>query len=132
MLFNANSGHSNCRPTVPCGGHAWSHDGLSWSKPKIPAFGTIVHYVDNTTVTYDYVERPQVGDWGAKGTQMYWERMQCCMLEIIYEIMVMGFTISPGIEVSSTFLPTILLFFRICIEMIRNLNLLVLTHIHIS
>ena len=45
---------------VPCGGHSWSTDGLSWSKPQIPSFGTIVHYVDNTTTTYDYVERPQV------------------------------------------------------------------------
>ena len=60
MLFNANSGHGNCHASVPCGGHAWSNDGLSWSKPKIPSFGTIVHYVDNTTTTYDYVERPQV------------------------------------------------------------------------
>lgn len=60
MLFNANSGHSNCRSGVPCGGHAWSNDGLSWSKPKILSFGTIVHYEDNSTVTYGYMERPQV------------------------------------------------------------------------
>jgi hypothetical protein len=87
MLFNANSGHSNCKAKVPCGGHgalsplptpvptllpqclhnpcchaaiAWSYDGLTWSTPVWPAFGTITHYVDNTTATWDYVERPQV------------------------------------------------------------------------
>ena len=60
MLFNANSDHSNCPATIPCGGHAWSRDGLSWSKPHIPAFGTIVHFEDNTTQIFDYVERPQI------------------------------------------------------------------------
>ena len=60
MLFNANSGHTNCRAGVPCGGHAWSMDGLSWSLPYWPAFGTITHYQDNTTARWDYVERPQV------------------------------------------------------------------------
>ena len=60
MLFNANSGHSNCPATIPCGGHAWSRDGLSWSKPHIPAFGTVVHFEDSTTQVFDYVERPQV------------------------------------------------------------------------
>ena len=64
MLFNANSGHSNCHKGIPCGGHAWSQDGLTWSQPHIPAFGTIIHYKDNQSqppaVTYDYVERPQV------------------------------------------------------------------------
>jgi hypothetical protein len=60
MVFNANSDHTNCKAGVPCGGHAWSHDGLVWSRPTIPAYGTIVHYDDNSTVTWDYVERPQV------------------------------------------------------------------------
>jgi hypothetical protein len=60
MLFNANSGHTNCPARTPCGGHAWSKDGLAWSKPKIPAFGTIVHFEDNSTQVFDYVERPQV------------------------------------------------------------------------
>jgi hypothetical protein len=60
MLFNANSGHSNCRAGTPCGGHAWSHDGLTWSAPYWPAFGTITHYVDNTTAQWNYVERPQI------------------------------------------------------------------------
>ena len=60
MLFNANSGHGHCSSGVPCGGHAWSKDGLTWSIPTIPAFGTIVHYQDGTTVDWDYVERPQV------------------------------------------------------------------------
>lgn len=60
MLFNANSGHSNCRAGIPCGGHAWSMDGLSWSLPYWPAFGTITHYQDNTSAHWDYVERPQV------------------------------------------------------------------------
>ena len=44
MLFNANSGHSHCKAGVPCGGHAWSKDGLSWSEPHIPAFGTLIHF----------------------------------------------------------------------------------------
>jgi len=60
MLFNANSGHSHCASGVPCGGHAWSKDGLEWSAPLIPSFGTIVHYDDGSTVTWDYVERPQI------------------------------------------------------------------------
>jgi hypothetical protein len=60
MLFNANSGHGHCQPKVPCGGHAWSKDGLTWSQPSIPSFGPIIHYVDNSTTTFDYVERPQI------------------------------------------------------------------------
>jgi len=60
MLFNANSFHTNCGVGVPCGGHAWSLDGLTWSAPVWPAFGTITNYVDNSTVVWDYVERPQV------------------------------------------------------------------------
>ena len=60
MLFNANSCHKHCSAKIPCGGHAWSEDGLTWSQPHIPAFGTIVHYEDKSTEVYDYVERPQV------------------------------------------------------------------------
>lgn len=60
MLFNANSGHSHCKSGVPCGGHAWSRDGLSWSAPLIPAFGTVVHYADGSSRTFDFVERPQI------------------------------------------------------------------------
>jgi len=60
MLINSNSGHSNCAAKVPCGGHLWSEDGLEWSKPHTPAFGTIVHMADGTTDVYDYCERPQI------------------------------------------------------------------------
>ena len=60
MLFNANSGHSNCASGVPCGGHAWSKNGIDWDAPYWPAFGPIVHYDDNSTIGWDYVERPQV------------------------------------------------------------------------
>ena len=60
MLINANSGHYNCKASIPCGGHLWSEDGLEWSLPYIPAFGTIVHMEDGTNVTYDYSERPQI------------------------------------------------------------------------
>ena len=60
MLFNANSGHKHCGAGVPCGGHSWSRDGISWSPPTIPAFGTTVHYQDGSTVNWDYVERPQI------------------------------------------------------------------------
>ena len=60
MLINSNSGHSNCAAKVPCGGHLWSEDGLEWSKPHTPAFGTIVHQSDGTTSVYDYCERPQI------------------------------------------------------------------------
>lgn len=60
MVFNANSGHAHCPAQQPCGGHSWSYDGLTWAVPTVPAFGTIVHYQDNSTVTYDYCERPQV------------------------------------------------------------------------
>lgn len=60
MLINANSGHHNCGPKIPCGGHLWSEDGLTWSKPYWPAFGTIVPFIDGTNETFDYVERPQI------------------------------------------------------------------------
>ena len=33
---------------------------VALARVQIPAFGTIVHYTDNTTVTFDYCERPQV------------------------------------------------------------------------
>ena len=33
---------------------------VQWSKPFWPAFGTVTHFVDNTTAVWDYVERGQV------------------------------------------------------------------------
>jgi hypothetical protein len=60
MLFNANSGHVTCPSGKPCGGHTWSTNGLDWALPTIPAFGTVIHYEDNTTIDWGYVERPQV------------------------------------------------------------------------
>ena len=59
MLFNANSYHKYCASGVPCGGHSWSADGINWSTPVIPAFGTVVPYAKAPTQTYGYVERPQ-------------------------------------------------------------------------
>ena len=39
LLTNVNNGHTRCDPSVPCGGHAWSRDGLTWSNLTIGAFG---------------------------------------------------------------------------------------------
>jgi hypothetical protein len=69
MLINSNSGHNNCKSGVPCGGTLWSEDGLEWSKPHTPAFGTIVHMEDGSTNVCDYSERPQIAQQ-ADGTPL--------------------------------------------------------------
>jgi hypothetical protein len=45
---------------VPCGGHAWSRDGLSWSNQTIGAFGPVIRWANGTFFTGAYAERPQV------------------------------------------------------------------------
>ena len=35
LLTNVNNGHQRCDASVPCGGHAWSRDGLTWSNLTI-------------------------------------------------------------------------------------------------
>ena len=60
LLTNVNTYHRRCAEGVPCGGHAWSHDGLHWSEQTIGAFGPIITLTNGTTVHNSYVERPQV------------------------------------------------------------------------
>ena len=59
VALTKRGGMHACMASVqPCAGIVCA--GLSWSKPTVPAFGTIVHYTDNTTAVYDYCERPQI------------------------------------------------------------------------
>lgn len=64
MLTNVNTGHHRCAANVPCGGHAWSEDGLTWSDTYIGAFGPNMLVDDGSKAGYTqklgYVERPQV------------------------------------------------------------------------
>jgi hypothetical protein len=60
LLTNVNTYHKRCMIGVPCGGHAWSEDGLEWSPQVIGAFGPIVTLKNGTVVHNSYVERPQV------------------------------------------------------------------------
>ena len=43
-------GHGNCAAGIPCGVHAWSTNGLDWSLPTIPAFGTRVPMIDGSRI----------------------------------------------------------------------------------
>ncbi len=45
---------------MPCGGHAWSRDGLTWSNQTVGAFGPVVRWINGTYTHGAYVERPQV------------------------------------------------------------------------
>ncbi len=63
LLTNVNTFHARCKSGVPCGGHAWSYDGLVWSNLTVGAFGPVVRVVNATADRYiynAYVERPQV------------------------------------------------------------------------
>lgn len=60
LLTNVNTGHKRCNATIPCSGHAWSYDGLTWSKQFIGAFGPIIRLKNGTQWVNAYVERPQV------------------------------------------------------------------------
>lgn len=67
MLTNVNNGHYRCDPSVPCGGHAWSKDGLTWSNLTIGAFGPNLNLANGSVWRNAYVERPQVVQ-GTDGT----------------------------------------------------------------
>jgi hypothetical protein len=41
LLTNVNNDHTRCAQGVPCGGHAWSYDGLTFSNLTIGAFGPV-------------------------------------------------------------------------------------------
>ena len=60
LFSNVNTYHRRCPPHVPCGGHSWSTDGITWSDQFIGAFGPIIHMADGTTWNNSYIERPQV------------------------------------------------------------------------
>lgn len=50
---------ARCAQGVPCGGHAWSRDGLAFSNLTIGAFGPVLR-INGSYVTNAYVERPLV------------------------------------------------------------------------
>lgn len=60
MLTNVNNCHARCAQGVPCGGHAWSRDGLNWSNFTIGAFGPVITFTNGSVWQTAYVERPQV------------------------------------------------------------------------
>ena len=60
LLTNVNNDHSRCAQGVPCGGHAWGHDGLTFSNLTIGAFGPYVRFANGSSWRTAYVERPQV------------------------------------------------------------------------
>jgi hypothetical protein len=60
MLTNVNTYHARCARGIPCGGHAWSRDGLTWSNQTIGAFGPVIRFTNGTYFTGAYAERPQV------------------------------------------------------------------------
>ena len=55
-----NTFHARCRQGVPCGGHAWSKDGLTWSNQTVGAFGPVVRLTNGSYFHGAYAERPQV------------------------------------------------------------------------
>lgn len=57
---NVNTYHARCAAGVPCGGHAWSSDGLTWSNQSIGAFGPVIRWANGTYYTGSYAERPQI------------------------------------------------------------------------
>jgi hypothetical protein len=60
MLTNVNTWHKRCAQGVPCGGHAWSPDGLLWSNLTIGSFGPVITFANGSTWTNAYVERPLI------------------------------------------------------------------------
>lgn len=67
LITNVNTGHSRCAANVPCGGHAWSADGLQWSDVSVGAFGPVARMQDGSTRRLGYVERPQIAQVSATG-----------------------------------------------------------------
>ena len=60
LLENRNTYHRACGAGVPCGGHAFSYDGLTWSPLFTGAFGPVITSINGTITTTAYVERPQI------------------------------------------------------------------------
>jgi hypothetical protein len=60
LLTNVNTYHRRCAQGVPCGGHAWSRDGLLFSNLTVGAFGPIITLSNGTVWSNAYVERPLV------------------------------------------------------------------------
>ena len=55
-----NNDHTRCAQGVPCGGHAWSIDGLTFSNLTIGAFGPVFRFANGSYWNCAYAERPQV------------------------------------------------------------------------
>ena len=66
LLTNVNNDHSRCAAGVPCGGHAWSRDGIQFSRLVIGAFGPVFTFSNGSVYTAAFVERPQVTMVGGK------------------------------------------------------------------
>jgi hypothetical protein len=60
LFSNVGTWHARCAAGVPCGGHAWSLDGLTWSDQYIGAFGPVVRWVNGSYFVGAYAERPQI------------------------------------------------------------------------
>ena len=60
LLTNVNNDHARCAAGVPCGGHAWSLDGITFSNLTIGAFGPYIRFANGSSWPTAYVERPQV------------------------------------------------------------------------
>jgi len=60
MLTNVNTYHARCAQGVPCGGHAWSRDALTWSNQTVGAFGPIIRFTNGSYFHGAYAERPQI------------------------------------------------------------------------
>ena len=60
LLTNVNTYHKRCSQGVPCGGHAWSRDGISFSNLTIGAFGPVMTFANGSIWQNAYVERPHV------------------------------------------------------------------------
>ena len=69
LLTNVNNDHARCAQGVPCGGHAWSKDGISFSNLTIGAFGPFIRFSNGSFWRTAYVERPQVTQ-AADGTPL--------------------------------------------------------------
>ena len=60
LLTNVNTGHQRCPAGEPCGGHAWSRDGLVFTDLIIGAFGPVVTLSNGSTWRNAFVERPLI------------------------------------------------------------------------
>ena len=60
LFTNVNTCHARCAAGVPCGGHAWSRDGVAFSNLTVGAFGPVVTFANGTQWSTSYVERPLV------------------------------------------------------------------------